>query len=302
MCDGCVSLLENSYNFKERCIEIHESLQNSEIDTVNCKLEKSERNVIEEDTNYFVNDEMIEYDDNESVDGDPLVKDEEYQEALMEEPEKMRCRNHYTNEQKSQIIAAAELSSNKEAAKQFSVDESCIRKWRAKQSQPSTSSSIEFLDLKVKNIAETPPKVVKKRRAYTAGWKLEVVNYAEVTGNRQAAKIFGIDESCIRKWRVSKEMLIEINRERGTKRKPNLHWADLEKSLKLWVLDQMNQGLLLKPKEIREKSIEIAKEMNINNFRGTSSYIFKFMERYHIPGREVKKGKKKVKTEIITQD
>jgi transposase len=297
MCDTCVDLLEKSYSFKERCIEIHDKLQNPPM-----KAEKFEGEAAEEESSsYFVNDELVEYEE-ESVEADPLVKeeDEDYHvDAIYEEPEKLRYRTRYTPKQKEKIMKAAESSSNKEASKQFGVDQSCIRKWRAKLTQPTPSSSSDTLEEKQKPETETP-RVVKKRRAYTAGWKLEVVNYAEVTGNRQAAKIFGIDESCIRKWRVAKEMLIEINRERGTKRKPNLHWADLEKTLKNWVLQQMNNGHLLKPKEIREKSLEIAKEMNIDNFRGTSSYIFKFMERYHIPGREVKKGaKKKVKEEVV---
>lgn len=277
------------------------------------KRERDEQEIVEENSDFFIHDgdELIIYDgEEESIEGDPIgVKQEEFHNvSVFEETPVVRYRNRYTNEQKKEIIKVAEQSSNKQAAKQFSVDESCIRKWRTMKyfnEKPSTSSSnpLEFHDVKpiVKmkgNVETVTPK--KTRKAYTAGRKLDVINYAEVTGNRQAAKIFDIDESCIRKWRLQKEMLIDINRERGTKRKPNLHWAELEKALKNWVLEQMNEGILLKPKEIRERSIEMAKEMNIQNFRGTSSYIFKFMERYHIPGRQGKKGsRKKVKEEVV---
>lgn len=112
-------------------------------------------------------------------------------------------------------------------------------------------------------------------------------------GNRQAAKIFSIDESCIRKWRQNKEMLIEIHHERGTKRKPNLHWPEIDRMLKDWVIVQMSSGIRLKPSEIKAKSLEIAETLSITNFKGTSSYIFKFMMRYHIPGREPKSSAKK---------
>lgn len=88
-------------------------------------------------------------------------------------------------------------------------------------------------------------------------------------------------------------MLIEIHQERGTKRKPNLHWPDIDRLLKDWVIHQMASGIRLKPSEIKAKSIEIAESLNITNFKGTSSYIFKFMMRYHIPGRESKTSLKK---------
>lgn len=128
----------------------------------------------------------------------------------------------------------------------------------------------------------------KSRKSYSSKQKLECIEYAEQTGNRQAAKFYSIDESCIRKWRLNKELLIQIQEERGTKRKPNLHWPALDMQLKIWVKDQMANGFLLKPAEIKAKSIKIAAALNLQNFKGTSGYVNKFMERYQIPSRSPK--------------
>lgn len=277
--------------------------------------------------------------DEEYIEEDPFIKtefdeqqvDEEYH---LNDPEldpqfecssdvsresKLRYRTTYKVEEKLEAVKHAEESSNRQAAKIFAIDESCIRKWRTqkhqlqkkqinlKQNTPMHSEpgpSVVVIDNTVIEPLETalvspemePQKApVKTRKAYSSGEKLDAVEYAEVTGNRQAAKVFAIDESCIRKWRQNKELLIEIHRERGTKRKPNLHWPNIDKALKDWAMEQMNQGVRLKPSEIKAKSIDIAKSLSITNFKGTSSYIFKFMLRYHIPGRQARATTKKKK-------
>lgn len=158
------------------------------------------------------------------------------------------------------------------------------------QSSPITIVKDEFHETK-SSISEANSKAktpVRNRKAYTSAEKLEAVACAEISGNRKASKVFKIDESCIRKWRSCKSLLIEIDRERGTKRKPNPHWPVLEKELKVWCFEQMSSGIKLKPSEIKAKSIEIASKHNLIDFKGTSSYVHKFMERYRIPGRQNK--------------
>lgn len=92
-------------------------------------------------------------------------------------------------------------------------------------------------------------------------------------------------------------MLENINRERGTRRKPNLRFPELEQRLKEFVQQKIDQeGILMRPQEIKIHSMKIAQELNITNFKGTSSYIFKFMERYQIPSR-----RNKIKTEDLSE-
>lgn len=120
----------------------------------------------------------------------------------------------------------------------------------------------------------------RKRKSYVSSEKLKIIAYAEVTGNRQAGKEFNIDESLVRKWRGQKNLLLQITQSRDTKRKPNLRFPEVEERLKEFVENKIAEGVHLQPREIKAEAVKIANEMEISNFKGTSSYIFKFMERY----------------------
>lgn len=134
-----------------------------------------------------------------------------------------------------------------------------------------------------------------KRKSYFTYQKLEAIRYAEEAGsNRQAARAFSVDESCIRKWRQNKDLIATIDQERTAartpRRKSNLHWPTLDQKLKIWVKEQLESGVSVKPKHVREKSIELAEELNLEDFKGSNSYVFKFMRRYHFPGNVLRKG------------
>ena len=40
-----------------------------------------------------------------------------------------------------------------------------------------------------------------KRMSYTAEFKLKVIKYAKIHGNRASSRYFNINEKCIRDWR-----------------------------------------------------------------------------------------------------
>lgn len=188
-------------------------------------------------------------------------------------------------------VEEAETSRNCFPAKKLSVHVEDI----SQEKEVVVTRDNEFQQMEIEVDNEQFIQTQKNRRkSYSSSQKLKVVSYAEVAGNRQAARWAAIDESCIRKWRLNKELLIEINSERGTKRKPNLHWPSLDMELKSWVLEQMKNGVILKPSAIKTKSIELAKALDLSDFKGTSSYIFKFMERYKIPGRQTRHSAKKL--------
>lgn len=298
--------LESAYNFKHRCTQIYDkSLESDQIES--CSLKSETREDFDE--------EMIVY-ESEYVDDVHYSNTEMQQPLLSIEDDEMTiaygayeiiCANPidatYTPREETTEL---ETTSQQQAEQPFSSDDSFIRNWQhmSENMQQENINEIEsnlaeliYEETAVEQVQVEPcddladdeqKRTVKNRKSYSSGQKLDVVKCAEVTGNRQAAKIFSIDESCIRKWRLNKQLLIEIHQERGTKRKPNLHWPELDMELKGWVKDQMNCGRNLKPAEIKAKSIEIANALNLTTFKGTSSYIFKFMERYRIPGRPAK--------------
>lgn len=143
--------------------------------------------------------------------------------------------------------------------------------------------------------------LIKPRKSYTPQQKLEIIKFAEIESNRSAMRKFEIDESCIRRWRVQKETIQNIFHEQQTSnrivsnRKPRICWPDLERELKDWVVENKDRGIMLKPYEIKATAIEIAKNRKIDNFKGTSSFIFKFMQRNDIASPPPKKSKKKEK-------
>lgn len=143
--------------------------------------------------------------------------------------------------------------------------------------------------------------LIKPRKSYTPQQKLEIIKFAEIESNRSAMRKFEIDESCIRRWRVQKETIQNIYHEQQTSnrvvsnRKPRICWPDLERELKDWVVENKDRGIMLKPYEIKATAIEIARNRKIDNFKGTSSFIFKFMQRNDIASPPPKKSKKKEK-------
>ena len=51
---------------------------------------------------------------------------------------------------------------------------------------------------------------VKKKRSFTASFKLKVVEYAEKNSNRGAARKFCVDDKRVREWRKQKNSLAEL--------------------------------------------------------------------------------------------
>ena len=227
--------------------------------------------------------------------GDPFEDVLEVIETFQPNDSPVKPRTEYTLPQKPEAINRVQASNNRSVAKEVVTNESCVHQWPNQKDSNlefiiTQSSGSRYPDdtREMSGEEQKGKKPFKNRKSYSSSQKLEVVDYAELTTNRGAAKEFGVDESCIRKWRSNKEQLIEIAQDRGTKRKPNLHWPELDNELRSWVNDQMSGGNNLKPSQIKARAIQIAETLNLTDFKGTSSYIFRFMERYRIPGRPKK--------------
>lgn len=93
-----------------------------------------------------------------------------------------------------------------------------------------------------------------------------------------------MNESSVRCFRRQKEMLDQMNPKKKTNRKAFPHWPLLETELKEFVMRHpIEHGTKPKLKEIRAEAIAIAAKHGIENFNGSSSYIFKFMQRHQLP-------------------
>lgn len=139
-------------------------------------------------------------------------------------------------------------------------------------------------DDKLKATKKLMPKNVMNRKSYTVAKKLQIIEYAEDHNNRVAARFFNINESSVRCFRRQKEMLLKMSPLKKTNRKAFPHWPDLETELKEFVINHPKaHGTKAKLKDIKEKAIEISKKNGIENFNGSNSYIFKFMQRHQLP-------------------
>ena len=129
----------------------------------------------------------------------------------------------------------------------------------------------------------------QRRKAYTVGYKLEVIEYAKQHGNRAAERHFGPPptEKIIREWRKQEEELKKTkNRKHGLRYK-EAKFPQLEEIMKTWVDDHRNNGYSVSTKMIMEEAKRLAAERNIpaNEFTGSSSWCYRFMKRNNLSMR-----------------
>lgn len=140
----------------------------------------------------------------------------------------------------------------------------------------------------------------KSRKCWTAAQKLLIIDFAEKNSNREAARHYNMNESTVRNFRKSKEMLKNMKPSRSTNRHGTIYWPELEKSLKVWV-----DSLLIPPKihEIKEKAMELSKTFDCENFSGSISYIYKFMQRNGINSSSPRPRKvPKIEKDIVDEE
>nr|XP_034324854.1 uncharacterized protein LOC105347926 isoform X3 [Crassostrea gigas]XP_034324855.1 uncharacterized protein LOC105347926 isoform X4 [Crassostrea gigas] len=129
----------------------------------------------------------------------------------------------------------------------------------------------------------------KTRKSYTAGFKLEVIAFAEKNGgNRAAERKFGVGEKAIRDWRKQKTALQQTRKSKKAFRGLAAQWRDLEDKLEEYVKEQRAASRDLSAIKIRLKAKEMAKEMQIHNFEGNASWCFRFLRRKNIVLRQCK--------------
>ena len=78
----------------------------------------------------------------------------------------------------------------------------------------------------------------KVRNSYTTERKLKAILFAEKYGNCKAGVEYGVNESMVRKWKKSKELLLKMKPEQRCLRTGTPLWPALVTSLKRWVLGE----------------------------------------------------------------
>ena len=123
------------------------------------------------------------------------------------------------------------------------------------------------------------PGVKCGRQSFTFEYKLKVIACADEIGNRAAAREFEIDESMIRYWRKKKVVTTKLPKRQRTCHTGIAKFPALETTLKEWIVSQRENSRAVTTVMIHLKAKELAKQTNVADFVGGSSWCSRFMRR-----------------------
>ncbi|XP_062604991.1 serine-rich adhesin for platelets-like isoform X1 [Saccostrea cucullata] len=252
--------------------------------------EESDSDVSMDSDNFFDSEE-----DDEAFDDD--VVDEKGQEDSAPSLD-----GPYTNDFKRKIILYAEKHGNNQTAVRFHVDKELVWNWREEKNTIFSvkgssandvhiaGSELQITDAEIDNAISNLRSV--QRRSFTSQFKLEVVNYAIQTNNMAAQRRYGVGEKLVRYWRKQKTNL-ENSKKNLKKLKPGRSdWPDLDALLRSWSFEQIEWGNVLSVEIIRQKAIEFAEMLKIDDFSGCVTWVARFLKRNKISLRGLEKERK----------
>src|SRR6218665_1265677 len=132
----------------------------------------------------------------------------------------------------------------------------------------------------------------RKRTSYEAGFKLKVVEYAEVHGNSNAMREFGVNEKLVRDWRKAKETLSGMPFAKRARRGNVSSFPELEVELNEWILCQRQDGYIVTRDSIRLRAVQLKKTDKYKNLPGMATFLAssgwcsRFMERHSLTLRQ----------------
>ena len=94
-------------------------------------------------------------------------------------------------------------------------------------------------------------KTSSKRMSHTVAQKLKIIQYAEEHGNRPATRHFGVSESCVRLWTITKIYLSVMPKSIKANRGTDPSFPDMEKELLNFVSNQRASGVGVITSEVR---------------------------------------------------
>lgn len=120
------------------------------------------------------------------------------------------------------------------------------------------------------------------RRSYTAKQKLDVIEYAELNGNRAAARFYNINESNIRAWKKMGNVLKAIPKTKRAMRAGPVKYPEIERKLNIYVMNMREKGIRISTVELLRQAKIIAEKDGISDFHGQVSWGFNFMRRNNL--------------------
>jgi transposase-like protein len=121
------------------------------------------------------------------------------------------------------------------------------------------------------------------RKSYKAQFKLEVIEVAKEKGNRDAGRLFNVEESSVREWRKAETVLKSLHTRKRAMRFRRCLWPTIEKKkLYDWVVNERAKGMRRSRVRVLQESKRIAQEDNIKDFKAYPSWVFGFMKRNNL--------------------
>lgn len=119
-----------------------------------------------------------------------------------------------------------------------------------------------------------------RRVSYTAKQKLCILRSANEHGMRAAARLYGVDESNVRRWRKQKDELITCERTRKNFRGRRCFYPELEKYLATFVQELRANGKPVTRGMIMLKARAHASDFDAGpDFKASAGWCDKFMKR-----------------------
>lgn len=118
-----------------------------------------------------------------------------------------------------------------------------------------------------------------RRVQYSAKQKRSIIIYAEIHGNRKAARDHGVPESNVRLWRIHRDAIFRCEPRRMNFRGRKPLYPNLEVKLVTFILHTRAQALPVTRRILSLKAKEIAEEEGIQHFKSSEGWVDKFMKR-----------------------
>lgn len=282
ICDRCNAKLQEALEFQQNCIKIYRKNNPNyqQFEKQVATEEKHDEYLILQTCEEFTSDGATTADDQYTV---FEINTEEKEVQIEETPTKKSQRqSSKPKNENSQKCLILDDQSEVEETLVLNDDEIIV-------------TENQDISYKFENLDDSS-NIKKPRKSYTAQQKLEIIEYSEKLSNREAARKFNLNESTIRSFKRQKESLLSMNPQKSTNRRGVPYWPELEKHLKEWVEKQPTRP---KMNDVREEAIKLAKKMGYDNFSGSNTYIFKFMQRNNIEAASPR-PRKKLKIEANT--
>jgi len=139
--------------------------------------------------------------------------------------------------------------------------------------------------------------------SYDAGYKLQVVEFAENSSNAAAERQFGVSEKLVRDWRKMKETLLEMPRTKRARRGDVASRPKMEEALASWISECRQNGYVVTRTAIRLRAMKMSKQADYagessSPFHASAGWCDRFMNRQGLALRQRTKIAQKLPSDL----